>query len=253
MLCKRIISCLDIKDGRTVKGTQFLELRDAGDPVELAALYAAQGVDELVLLDITATVEKRKTMVELVRNVAREVNIPFTVGGGISNVDDVSVLLKNGADKISLNSAAFRNPDLIQQLAAGFGSQCIVVAIDGRQDDLRNWNVYLDGGRTKTDMGVFEWARKAVDLGAGEILFTSMNHDGMKDGFAIEMLSKMSLQLPVPIIASGGAGRMEHFRDVFNLAKVDAALAASVFHFGEIVIPDLKQFLRTNNIPTRDL
>jgi cyclase len=253
MLCKRIISCLDIKDGRTVKGTQFLALRDAGDPVELAALYAEQGVDELVLLDITATVEKRKALTELVRNVAKAVNIPFTVGGGITSVEDVSSLLKNGADKISLNSAAFRNPELITELAKEFGSQCIVVAIDGREDENGQWNVYLDGGRSKTPRDVFNWAKEAQDLGAGEILFTSMNHDGMKNGFALQMIGKMSNELTIPIIASGGAGTMDHFVDVFNIANAHAALAASIFHFGEIEIPELKEYLQKFQIPTRHL
>ena len=251
MLCKRIISCMDIRDGRIVKGTRFEQLRDAGDPVELAALYAEQGIDELVFLDITATIEKRKALTDLVRAVARRINIPFTVGGGISTINDVSTLLKNGADKISLNSAAVRDPELISNLANEFGSQCIVVAIDGKQDKNGNWWVHLNGGRIKTDLEVLDWAKKAVSLGAGEILFTSMNHDGMKEGFAVPMTERLSQELPVPVIASGGAGSMEHFADVFISGNADAALAASIFHFKEIEVPALKQFLRTRGIAIR--
>lgn len=248
---KRIIPCLDIKDGRTVKGTNFINLRDAGDPVELGALYAQQGADELVFLDITATIEKRKTLSELVNKIAHHVNIPFTVGGGISTVEDVYILLQNGADKISINTAAFKNPTLIYELAKEFGSQCVVVAIDTRKEEDGKWYVYLNGGRTKTGTECFEWAKQAVDLGAGEILLTSMNHDGTKNGFAIEITKLLSENLPVPVIASGGAGTMRHFSDVFQLASADAALAASIFHFKEIGIPELKQYLFNQNISIR--
>jgi len=242
---------LDIKDGRTVKGTNFINLRDAGDPVELGALYAKEGADELVFLDITATVEKRKTLSELVNKIAHHVNIPFTVGGGISSVEDVNVLLQNGADKISINTSAFKNPPLINQLAKEFGSQCIVLAIDAKKEEDGEWYVYLDGGRTKTGKKCFEWAKEAVERGAGEILLTSMNHDGTKKGFAIEITKLLSEELPVPIIASGGAGIMEHFADVFKQASADAALAASIFHFKEVSIPDLKTYLRKNDINVR--
>ena len=242
---------MDIKDGRTVKGTNFINLRDAGDPVELGAIYAQQGADELVFLDITATVEKRKTLSELVNKIAHHVNIPFTVGGGISSVDDVSVLLQNGADKISVNTSAFNNPQLINELAKEFGSQCVVLAIDTKKEDDGKWYVYLHGGRTKTDAKCFEWAKQAVDLGVGEILLTSMNHDGTKNGFAIEITRLLSEQLPVPVIASGGAGTMDHFVEVFEKAEADAALAASIFHFKEIQIPDLKKYLLNKNISVR--
>ncbi|TXJ23666.1 MAG: imidazole glycerol phosphate synthase subunit HisF [Chitinophagaceae bacterium] len=251
MLTKRIIPCLDIKDGRTVKGTNFVQLRDAGDPVELAALYASQGADELVFLDITATHERRKTLSELVSKVARQVNIPFTVGGGISSVDDVYLLLQNGADKISVNTAAVKNPALVGELAKEFGSQCVVLAIDTRQEEDGEWYVYLTGGRTKTDLKCIDWAKQAVDAGAGEILLTSMNHDGTKSGFALSITRQLATQLPVPVIASGGGGTMQHFADVFNEAAADAALAASVFHFKEIGIPELKNFLADKNIPVR--
>ncbi len=251
MLTKRIIPCLDIRDGRTVKGVNFENIRDAGDPVELAALYADEGADELVFLDITATNEKRKTLVDLVRRVAYRINIPFTVGGGISSVEDVSLLLKNGADKISVNTAAFRRPDLIRELAQQFGSQCVVLAIDTRQEEDGNWYVYLNGGRVKTDKLCFEWAQEAVALGAGEILLTSMNHDGTKQGFALDITSKLSTSLDVPIIASGGGGSMQHFTDVFTTGHADAALAASIFHFKEISIPQLKNYLAESNIPVR--
>ena len=253
MLSKRIIPCLDIKDGRTVKGTNFVNLRDAGDPVELGALYAKQGADELVFLDITATVEKRKTLSELANRIAHHINIPFTVGGGISSVEDVNVLLQNGADKISVNTAAFKNPQLINELAKEFGSQCVVLAIDTRKEDDGEWYVYLNGGRTKTEMKCVDWAKQAVELGAGEILLTSMNHDGTKQGFALDITRTLSTLLPVPVIASGGGGTMEHFVTVFNEGKADAALAASIFHFKEIAIPELKQFLFENNIPVRIL
>ena len=253
MLSKRIIPCLDIKDGRTVKGTNFVNLRDAGDPVELGALYARQGADELVFLDITATVEKRKTLSELANRIAHHINIPFTVGGGISSVEDVNVLLQNGADKISVNTAAFKNPQLISELAKEFGSQCVVLAIDTRKEEDGEWYVYLNGGRTRTEMKCADWAKQATELGAGEILLTSMNHDGTKQGFALDITRTLSSQLPVPVIASGGGGTMEHFVTVFNEGKADAALAASIFHFKEIAIPELKQFLFENNIPVRML
>jgi len=251
MLTKRIIPCLDIRDGRTVKGVNFENIRDAGDPVELGALYAAEGADELVFLDITATNEKRKTLSDLVNRIAHNINIPFTVGGGISSVDDVRVLLNKGADKISVNTAAFRNPDLIRHLSNEFGSQCVVLAIDTRQEDDGEWYVYLNGGRLKTDTRCLEWARKGVSLGAGEILLTSMNHDGTKKGFAIDITKQLAEELPVPVIASGGGGTMDHFTEVFENGKADAALAASIFHFKEISIPELKKFLRRKHIPVR--
>src|SRR5688572_8363438 len=219
MLAKRIIPCLDIKDGRTVKGTNFINLRDAGDPVELASNYAEQGADELVFLDITATIEKRKTLAELVRRIAHTINIPFTVGGGIKTVEDVSVLLQSGADKISVNTAAFHNPLLISSIANTAGSQCVVLAIDTRKEEDGKWYVYLDGGRTKTQTECFDWAKKAVELGAGEILLTSMNHDGTKSGFALDITKKLAEELAVPVIASGGGGTMEHFADVFLQAS----------------------------------
>ena len=251
MLTKRIIPCLDIKDGRTVKGTNFVNLRDAGDPVELGSLYAREGADELVFLDITATVEKRKTLSELVNKIAHHVNIPFTVGGGISTVEDVNVLLQNGADKISVNTSAFKNPQLVNELSKEFGSQCVVLAIDTKKEEDGEWYIYLNGGRTKTDKKCFDWAAEAVDRGAGEILLTSMNHDGTKNGFAIEITNLLSEKLPVPVIASGGAGNMEHFVEVFEKGSADAALAASIFHFKEISIPDLKKYLSTQHIPVR--
>ena len=251
MLTKRIIPCLDIKDGRTVKGTNFVQLRDAGDPVELAAIYAKQGADELVFLDITATIEKRKTLAELVNLVAHQVNIPFTGGGGISSVEDVNILLQNGADKISVNTAAFKNPRLINDLSKEFGSQCVVLAIDTRKEEDGEWYVYLNGGRVKTDIKCFDWARKGVEAGAGEILLTSMNHDGTKAGFALDITKQLATKLPVPVIASGGGGTMQHFAEVFNDANADAALAASIFNFKEIDIRDLKGYLSGNNIPVR--
>ena len=251
MLTKRIIPCLDIKDGRTVKGVNFAELRDAGDPIELAALYALQGADELVFLDITATVEKRKTLSELVNKIAHKINIPFTVGGGIKTEEDVSILLQNGADKISINTAAYLDPTIIQSFAKNFGSQCVVLAIDTKFEADGNWYVYLNGGRQKTDTLTTEWAKKAVDLGAGEILLTSMNHDGTKQGFALDITATLSASLPVPIIASGGGGVSSHFYDVFTTGKADAALAASIFHYKELAIPDLKQYLNNKGIPIR--
>ncbi|NNG11197.1 MAG: imidazole glycerol phosphate synthase subunit HisF [Arenibacter sp.] len=250
MLTKRIIPCLDIKNGRTVKGINFVDLRDAGDPVELAAIYAQSGADELVFLDISATEERRRTLADLVLRVAEKVNIPFTVGGGISSVEDVDILLHNGADKVSINSSAVKNPQLINELVAKFGSQCIVVAIDAKQID-GEWLVHLVGGKVPTELNLFEWAKEVEERGAGEILFTSMNHDGTKDGFANDALAKLSTQLNIPIIASGGAGKMHHFTDTFVRGKADAALAASVFHFKEIEIKDLKEELKRNNIAVR--
>jgi cyclase len=251
MLTKRIIPCLDIKDGRTVKGVNFAELRDAGDPIELAALYALQGADELVFLDITATVEKRKTLSELVNKIAHKINIPFTVGGGIKTEEDVSILLQNGADKISINTAAYLDPAIIKKFAKNFGSQCVVLAIDTKCEADGNWYVYLNGGRQKTDTLTTEWAKKAVDLGAGEILLTSMNRDGTKQGFALDITATLSSTLPIPIIASGGGGATSHFYDVFSTGKADAALAASIFHYKELAIPDLKQYLHDKRIPIR--
>ena len=251
MLTKRIIPCLDIKDGRTVKGTNFVNLRDAGDPVELGALYAAEGADELVFLDITATHERRKTLSSLVRRIAGQINIPFTVGGGISSVEDVYVLLQHGADKISVNSSAFKRPALVRELAREFGSQCIVLAIDTKKEEDGNWYVYLNGGRIKTEKLCTDWAKEAVDLGAGEILLTSMNHDGTRQGFAKDITASLSTTLPVPVIDSGGGGTMEHFYDVFHYASADAALAASIFHFKEIGIPELKNYLAARGIVVR--
>lgn len=250
MLKKRIIPCLDIKDGRTVKGVNFINLQDAGDPVELAQAYLDQGADELVFLDITATVEKRKTLAELIRRIARAISIPFTVGGGISTADDVSLLLDSGADKISVNTSAVYNPDLIDILAKRFGSQCVVLAVDTKNLDGTDI-VYVHGGRTPTEHRTFEWLKEGVERGAGEILLTSMDHDGTKDGFALELTRKASETVSVPVIASGGAGNMEHFAQVFKDGKADAALAASVFHYGEINIPELKKYLSKQNIEVR--
>ncbi|MGI0107248.1 imidazole glycerol phosphate synthase subunit HisF [Salinimicrobium sp. WS361] len=250
MLTKRIIPCLDIKDGRTVKGVNFVSLRDAGDPVELAEIYSKSGADELVFLDISATEEKRKTLAELVRKVAATVNIPFTVGGGISSVEDVDVLLQNGADKVSINSAAVKNPELINELAAKFGRQCIVVAIDARQVQGK-WLVHLVGGKVPTEIDLFDWVKEVEARGAGEILFTSMDHDGTKAGFANEALAKISDLVSIPVIASGGAGNKEHFCEAFTKGKADAALAASVFHFKEIEIRDLKQKMKEKGIEVR--
>lgn len=250
MVSKRIIPCLDIKDGRTVKGVNFVGLQDAGDPVELADRYSREGADELVFLDITATKEKRKTLVELVEKVARKVNIPFTVGGGISSVEDVNMLLRAGADKVSINSSAVKNPELIKQLANKFGSQCIVLAVDAKLID-DQWKVFLVGGRVETELDLFDWIKQGVELGAGEILFTSMDHDGTKNGFANETLKKISEMVKVPIIASGGAGNMQHFCDTFIEGKADAALAASVFHYKEIEINDLKRELKTQGVNIR--
>lgn len=250
MLTKRIIPCLDIKNGRTVKGINFVDLRDAGDPVELAGIYAGTGADELVFLDISATEEQRRTLADLVLRVAEEINIPFTVGGGISSVEDVDILLQNGADKVSINSAAVKNPQLINDLVAKFGSQCIVVAIDAKEIN-GEWIVHLMGGKVPTELNLFEWAKEVEARGAGEILFTSMDHDGTKDGFANEALARLSTALNIPIIASGGAGNIQHFVDAFTIGKADAALAASVFHFKEIEIKALKEELHRNNIPVR--
>jgi cyclase len=251
VLAKRIIPCLDIKDGRTVKGINFENIRDAGDPVELAKIYSAEGADELVFLDITATIEKRKTLVDLVKKLASNINIPFTVGGGISSIENVSELLQHGADKVSVNTAAYKRPGLITEIANRFGSQCVVLAIDTKKEEDGEWYVYLNGGRTKTDTKTVEWSKKAVDLGAGEILLTSMNNDGTKNGFALEITSVLSNTLPVPIIASGGAGTLGHFKEVFEKADADAALAASIFHYKEIRIQELKIYLKENNINVR--
>ncbi len=255
MLTKRIIPCLDIKDGRTVKGTNFVNLRDAGDPVELGAIYAEQGADELVFLDITATVDNRKTLIDLVRNVARHVNIPFTVGGGISSVEDVSALLNAGADKVSINSSAVRRPELINELALQFGSQCIIVAIDTRfivtENEISEHIVHTHGGRKPTALRTLAWAKEVEERGAGEILLTSMDTDGTKAGFANELTAEISSNSSIPIIASGGAGTMDHFNEVFTVGKADAGLAASIFHFKEIDIIELKEYLRDKGISMR--
>jgi imidazole glycerol-phosphate synthase subunit HisF len=250
VLTKRIIPCLDIKDGRTVKGVNFINIRDAGDPVELGASYAAQGADELVFLDISATNENRKTFVELVKQIAAHVNIPFTVGGGISSVADVAPLLEAGADKVSINSAAVRNPQLIDELAKAFGSQFVVLAVDARKIQ-NQWTIHTHGGSKSTEKKLFSWAKEGQDRGAGEILFTSMDHDGTKQGFAIDPLAKLHELLKIPVIASGGAGNKQHFLEAFVLGKADAALAASLFHFGELSIPDLKNYLNKNQVTVR--
>ena len=250
MLAKRIIPCLDIKDGQTVKGTNFVNLRQAGDPVELGKAYSEQGADELVYLDITASYEGRKTFTDLVRRIASQISIPFTVGGGIHELKDVDRLLSAGADKVSINSAAIRNPQIIDDIASHFGSQVCVVAIDARNTPY-GWKCFLNGGRVETERNLFDWAREANDRGAGEILFTSMDHDGVKTGYANEALATLADELSIPVIASGGAGKKEHFRDAFTLGKADAALAASVFHFGEIPIPELKQYLLNEGINVR--
>ena len=250
MLAKRIIPCLDIKDGRTVKGVNFVNLRDAGDPVELGAAYSEKGADELVFLDITATHEKRKTMSELARSIARHLNIPFTIGGGITSIDDAAAMLAAGADKVSINSAAVRRPELIDELALNFGNQFVVLAVDARQID-GEWIVHLNGGRIPTEIRLFDWVKEAESRGAGEILFTSMDHDGTKAGFALEATAHISELLSIPVIASGGAGNMEHFYDVFTTGKADAGLAASIFHFNEIAIPDLKGYLKEKNVVVR--
>ena len=250
MLAKRIIPCLDIKDGQTVKGTNFVNLRQAGDPVELGKAYSEQGADELVYLDITASHERRKTFTELVKRIAAEISIPFTVGGGIHELQDVDRLLNAGADKVSINSAAIKNPHLVDDIARHFGSQVCVVAIDARQTEI-GWKCYLNGGRVETDRYLMEWAHEVNDRGAGEILFTSMDHDGVKTGYANQALAELSSLLSIPVIASGGAGKKEHFRDAFTIGKADAALAASVFHFGEIPIPELKHYLCGEGINVR--
>ena len=251
MLAKRIIPCLDVKDGQTVKGTNFVNLRHAGDPVELGKTYSEQGADELVYLDITASHEGRKTFTRVVERVAAEVSIPFTVGGGINELADVDRLLAAGADKVSVNSAALRRPGLIDEIARHYGSQVCVVAIDARLEADGQWACYVNGGRVRTDRGLFDWAREVNECGAGEILFTSMNHDGTKEGFALDALARLAGELTIPVIASGGAGEKAHFLDVFTRGRADAALAASVFHFGEIGIPELKQYLREHRVNVR--
>jgi cyclase len=250
MLAKRIIACLDIKDGRTVKGTNFVNLRDAGCAVALAEIYSEQGADELVFLDITATNEKRRTLAQLVKRVAARINIPFTVGGGISSVEDIEILLNCGADKISINTSAVKNPQILRQAAKNFGSQCVVLAIDAKLVG-KNWKVFLNGGRIETDLEAAAWAKRGAEMGAGEILLTSMNADGTRDGFEIELTRMVSESVNVPVIASGGAGRKEDFTEVFTGGKADAALAASVFHFREIEIPHLKNYLKKQNIAVR--
>ena len=251
MLKRRIIPCLDIKDGRTVKGINFLNLIDAGDPVALAKEYVRQGADELVFLDITATIEKRKALAGLVDKIAAEINIPFTVGGGIETVEDVSVLIKAGADKVTVNSSTVRNPELISEIAGQFGSQCVVVAIDTKYVD-NEWIVFVNGGRTPTELRTLEWAKRVEELGAGEILLTSMNNDGTRAGFSIDITAEVSSSINIPVIASGGAGTMEHFKEVFNNTDCSAALAASIFHFGDITIPDLKKYLTNEKISIRN-
>jgi len=250
MLAKRIIPCLDIKDGQTVKGVNFVNIKAVGDPVELATAYAKQGADELVFLDITASHEGRKTFSSLVKRIAQHINIPFIVGGGISELNDIEVLLAAGADKVSINSAAIKNPELINQMALNFGSQFVVVAIDAQEEN-GEWSVFINGGRIRTDKELFSWAKESEERGAGEILFTSMNHDGTKNGFACEALARLSDDLSIPVIASGGAGSMEHFKEVFTKGKADAGLAASIFHYNEIPIPQLKAYLHENGIPVR--
>ncbi|WP_436413920.1 imidazole glycerol phosphate synthase subunit HisF [Petrimonas sp.] len=250
-LKKRIIPCLDIKNGRTVKGVNFVGLRDAGDAVELAKRYVQEGADELVFLDITATVEKRKTLTELVQRIAKEINIPFTVGGGINSVEDARAIIKAGADKVSINTAAVNRPELISEIASEFGNQCVVLAIDTNLEN-DEWKVYIHGGRTPTPLRTVDWAKEGERLGAGEILLTSMNNDGTKNGFAIDITNAVSEIVNIPVIASGGAGTMQHFADVFEQTKASAALAASIFHFGEIPIPQLKQFLKEKDIPIRN-
>lgn len=250
MLAKRIVPCLDVKDGRTVKGTNFVNLRDAGEAVELAEIYSRQGADELVFLDITATVEKRRTLSELVRKVAAQINIPFTVGGGINSVEDIEILLNSGADKVSINTSAVKNPQLLEEAAKNFGAQCIVLAIDAKLVE-GEWIVFLNGGRTATELNAIEWAKQGVELGAGEILLTSMNADGTKNGFEIELTRTVSESVNVPVIASGGAGKAVHFAEVFEQGKADAALAASVFHFREIEIPQLKKYLKERGVSVR--
>ncbi|MCC7317772.1 MAG: imidazole glycerol phosphate synthase subunit HisF [Bacteroidales bacterium] len=250
MLKKRIIPCLDIKDGRTVKGVNFVAIRDAGDPIELAKRYVREGADELVFLDITATIEKRKTLSDLVRKIAKEINIPFTVGGGINSLKDAKAVIQAGADKVSINSAAVTNPHLITEIAGEFGSQCVVVAIDTKFEN-DAWTVFVNGGKIPTGIQTLEWAKQTEMLGAGEILLTSMNNDGTKNGFAISFLNEITRAVNIPVIASGGAGTIEHFKEVFEKTKVSAALAASIFHFGDISIPELKTYLKTQKISIR--
>lgn len=250
MLAKRIIPCLDVRNGQTVKGVNFLDIKEVGDPVEMGAKYSAEGADELVYLDITASHEGRKTFADLVQRIAANLNIPFTVGGGINEIRDADILLSAGADKISINSSAVRTPQLIDQVAKGYGSQFVVVAIDAHLEG-EKWTVYVNGGRIPTDKELFSWAREAQERGCGEILFTSMNHDGTKQGYACEALARLSEELSIPVIASGGAGAMEHFAEVFTRGKADAALAASIFHFNEIPVPVLKDYLRKQNISIR--
>lgn len=250
MLAKRIIPCLDVKDGRTVKGTNFVNLRDAGDAVELAKIYSEQSADELVFLDITATLEKRKVLSELVKRVAAEINIPFTVGGGINTIEDIENLLNSGADKISINTSAVKNPQILTDAARNFGSQCVVLAIDAKRVN-NDWKVFLNGGRIETGLNAVEWAKRGVSLGAGEILLTSMEADGTKNGFEISLTRTISEAVNIPVIASGGAGRLEHFTEVFEKGKADAALAASIFHFREIEIPALKNYLKKQNVEVR--
>jgi cyclase len=250
MLKKRIIPCLDIKDGRTVKGVNFIDIRDAGEPIELAKRYVQEGADELVFLDITATTEKRRTLVDLVKKIAKEINIPFTVGGGINLVEDAKLVIEAGADKVSINSSAVKEPTLITEIAAQFGSQCVVVAIDTKFDN-NQWMVYVNGGKTPTQLKTIEWAKEAEKLGAGELLLTSMNNDGTKNGFALDITRAVSESVNIPVIASGGAGEKAHFKNVFLQTKVSAALAASIFHFSEITIPQLKNYLKTENISVR--
>jgi cyclase len=250
MLAKRIVPCLDVKDGRTVKGTNFVNLRDAGDAIELAKIYSANGADELVFLDITATNEKRRALSELVKKVAREINIPFTVGGGINSVEDIEILLNAGADKVSINTSAVKNPNILEEAAKNFGSQCVVLAIDAKKVG-NKWKVFLNGGRVETKLNALDWAKKGVNSGAGEILLTSMNADGTRNGFEIEFTRTISEAVDVPVIASGGAGKMEHFVEVFEKGKADAALAASIFHFQEIEILKLKKYLKEKNIEVR--
>ena len=250
MLAKRIIPCLDVKDGQTVKGINFVNIQNVGDPVELGAEYSRQGADELVYLDITASHEKRKLFADLVKRIAENINIPFTIGGGINEIADAERLLSAGADKISINSAAVKNPVIVDQMAKLFGSQFVVVAIDAKFEN-NKWTIFVNGGRIATDKELFTWGKEVQDRGCGEILFTSMNHDGVKEGFACDALAVLSERLNIPIIASGGAGKMEHFTEVFTKGKADAALAASIFHYKEIAIPDLKNYLRNNNIVVR--
>lgn len=250
MLKKRIIPCLDIKDGRVVKGVQFLELKDAGNPVELASFYSKNGADELVFLDISATLEKRKTLAEMVTQLSKEINIPFTVGGGIQSVDDARLLLQSGADKVSINSAAVLNPDLITQISDAFGSQSLVVAIDIKKIE-NDWYVFIKGGTESTGILAIDWAKKVEEFGAGELLITSMNNDGSKDGFALEITNEISKVVSIPVIASGGAGNSQHFIDLFTKTEVSAGLAASIFHFNEVPISELKNVLKTQNIPIR--